>query len=179
MFKLETFKCELFEYIVYSLMYATQWLQRLNYALDHHDLCIKGWIKYFADNQIDDHCTNCVFICLYALNRQQLSRLLYMPLDPHLPRSSCSTCCLYKNQAILFFFPFLLSSISVKMMIGLAVKHLQETLRFRRFIWFSIYLSIKIPLSIKHLILTYSQSLTKVIERNIKIDDTNRHNMNI
>ena len=50
MFKLETFKCKLFGYIVQSLMYATQWLQRSNYALDHHDLCVKGWIKYLVDS---------------------------------------------------------------------------------------------------------------------------------
>ena len=26
---------------VYSFMYTTNWLQRSNYALDHHDSCVK------------------------------------------------------------------------------------------------------------------------------------------
>jgi len=25
-----------------------------NYVLDHYDLFVKGWIKYFADSQTDD-----------------------------------------------------------------------------------------------------------------------------
>ena len=37
-------------YIVDSSMYATQWLQKSNYVLDHYDSCVKKWIKYLADS---------------------------------------------------------------------------------------------------------------------------------
>ena len=40
----------IFCYIVYSPMYATQRLQKSNYALDHHDSCVNEWIKYVSDS---------------------------------------------------------------------------------------------------------------------------------
>jgi hypothetical protein len=74
----KTILCELIQCHVLYLNGASKWLQRSNVHMITMIYVSKEVLNVLQTDKQTNHCTSCLFSCLYVLNRQQLSTLLYL-----------------------------------------------------------------------------------------------------